>query len=341
MKTTGRRTWTWIGLLAVLLALGAFFAAGRLRPAPAPPPAPRESLTLGTPQTIFGLPLAVAEEQGLFREEGLDVTVKRFPTGKSTLEAMLRGEVEVGAGGETPIVLASFKRRDFVIIASISHSDNGGQLVAHPYSGIRTAADLPGHRIGVLWGTTAHYFLDVLLADQGLKPSAVTEVPLEAPRMAATLAARQVDAIAAFEPYASQAIAALRGSATVLDCRERCRETVVLIVSRDFPRRRPIAAQRLLRATGRAIDWIHQYPREAMALAARRLNMDIAVFDGRWNDYEFVLGLDQAYLLSLENQARWALRTFPEAGAAVPNYLDFFDFGPLTAVAPGAVAIPH
>lgn len=48
------------------------------------------------PPTLIGMPFFIAEQQGFFADEGLQVTLQRYPFGKLALEAMLRGE----AGGD-------------------------------------------------------------------------------------------------------------------------------------------------------------------------------------------------------------------------------------------------
>lgn len=51
------------------------------------------------------------------------------------------------------------------------------------------------------------------------------------------------------------------------------------------------------------------------------------------------LFLDQSTLISLEDQARWALRNKLTDAEKVPNYLDYIDPGVLKAVKPEAVKI--
>lgn len=331
----------WVALLLALLAVLVGLALWRPVPDRLIAPGPPEKLVLGVADLTAMMPVLVAEEHGFLRDVGLDVTYRRFPSGKAALEALFRGEVEAATVADTPVVFASFQRHDFVLVGSFLSSDILNYSLAHPASGIASAADLRGRRVGVIAGTSADYCLHVLLTDHGLSEAEIDKVPLAGPQMADALLNRRVDAIAAFDPYLSQAQKALGNTARVLLDRDRCQTTVGYITSRDFLRQRPEALVRLLRGTGQAIDWMRSHRQEAIALVARRLDIAPAYLEAQWDDYRLVLELRQRDLVALEQQAQWAMRSGQAPGATMPNYLDFIDFTALEAVKPRAVTVIH
>lgn len=302
---------------------------------------PRESLSIGLADVIHAMPAIIAEEKGFFRDEGLDVTVRHFPNGKPALEAQLRGELDVATVAETPVVFYSFTRRDFVILASFIRSRSEGRLVVHPQSGINTMADLRGHRVGVIAGTTAHFFLHVMLTDNGLAPGDITEVPIPVPDIIPALMARKVDAIAVFEPLGLQAQAALPTPGKQFDSGGRVAISFLYTAARDFPERRSTAAKRLLAATDKAIDWIHGHRDETIAVISRRTNLDPQIVASLLDAFTSRLSLDQALLMSLEEQARWALQAGLVKPGPIPNYLEFIDASALRAVKPEVVLGIH
>jgi len=78
------------------------------------PTGPLEKVTIGISATSLLASLVhIAEERGYFLEEGIDVEVKGYPTGKDALAATLSGELDMGTVGDTPIVSNSFERDDF------------------------------------------------------------------------------------------------------------------------------------------------------------------------------------------------------------------------------------
>ena len=257
-----------------------------------------EPLVLGVAENAGDIPALIAIEQGFYRAEGLEVAVKAWPAGKQALEAMLRGEVEVATVADTPIVIQSFQRRDFAVIATFSHN-NPYRLVARRDRGILSQNDLRGHRIGVMAGTTPQFFLHSVLADLGLAPAEIVEVNVPAAESVDAILQGRVDAVAAFDPHGYYAEKALGDNAVVMPYeRQRHEETFNYAVRRDVLQSRPEALRRLLRGTLRAIEWMRGHRREAVAIAARRLAVDEAVMESLWNNYHHALSLDQVLILS-------------------------------------------
>jgi NitT/TauT family transport system substrate-binding protein len=69
------------------------------------------------------------------------------------------------------------------------------------------------------------------------------------------------------------------------------------------------------------------------------LNVDRQALDATWGEYVFGLFLDQSILVSLEDEARWAIDNRLTTAASVPNYLSFIHVEALQAVKPEAVSI--
>jgi NitT/TauT family transport system substrate-binding protein len=336
----GIRRRQWLLVLTAILALGVGFAAWRQGGSLAAPPPP-EKLVIGLFLANLVMPVIVAEDQGFLRDAGLDVTYTYLPTGKATMDALLLGEVDVAVSAETPIMQASFLRRDFRVIANFLFSDDDIKLLAHPAAGIRSAADLRGHRIAVATGTASDFFLHVLLTDNGLTSADVTRVPLAWTQMAEALVHRRADAIVAVEPFIRHAHDGLGNASLILRNSGRCTTTVSYVTRRDFPKQRKEALVRLLRGTGNAIDWMRSHRDAAIAVGARRLEIPVAELQAHWDDYRFALELQQGYLISLEQQALWAMSSGAAPAGAMPNYLDFIDFSAMESVKPSAISVIH
>ena len=59
----------------------------------------------------------------------------------------------------------------------------------------------------------------------------------------------------------------------------------------------------------------------------------------RWPDFTFAITLDQALVINLEDQARWAIRSGLTKSSTVPNFLNYIDAAPLARVRPRAVTL--
>lgn len=303
-------------------------------------PPPPEPLVLALSENLAGYPMLIAQEKGIFLQEGLDMTYKVVSSGKEGMEILLRGEAEVAMAAELTIIVNSFRTDNLAIIATFMR-DRPHRVVARQDSGIRALADLGGHRVGVAVGTTSQFFLYEALADHGLKPSDITEVPMSAAEAPAALADGRVDAVAVFDPFAHRAIAAIGKQGLFLGLEpERYEESFNLVARRDLPPERGEALRRLLRAADRTAAWIGEHHDEAVRLVARRLDMDAAIVETLWTDYRPTLVLDQALLFLLEDRARWAIANgLAGADRSLPNYLAYIDPAPLLTVKPPAVTV--
>src|ERR1700745_4117927 len=64
------------------------------------PEKPKLSIGVGGKSLFYYLPLTIAEKQGYFKAEGLDVEVLDFPGGAKALQALLGGSVDVVSGAD-------------------------------------------------------------------------------------------------------------------------------------------------------------------------------------------------------------------------------------------------
>jgi NitT/TauT family transport system substrate-binding protein len=74
---------------------------------------------------------------------------------------------------------------------------------------------------------------------------------------------------------------------------------------------------------------------------AERLNLDREVMNALWDDFVFEISLEPSLLVTLEDEARWAIKNRLTDATEVPNYLDYIYFDALEAVKPTVVGIIH
>lgn len=334
-----------IGLLCVVLARiaralrGAALAllAG-LALALAAPRADAAELVLAASNNPGSLPIFVAEREGYFRAEGLDVRLLPCAVGRMCLRKVIDGEAQVGTVADLPIALAGLKRERFGILATINTNRNDTKIVARRAGGIRRAADLEGRRVGTFLGTTADYALEVTVLLDNADPERVRRIDLPPGQGREQLLAGTVDAVALFEPYAGELVRALGGEAVVIANEAAYSQTWNLVVSHGAARPRSEDLAALLRALDRAMRHIAGAPAEAKALLQARLGLDAALVERDWRGLGYELALNQSLLALLESQARWALRLGVLQGSP-PNYLGYVDGGALKRVRPQAAPI--
>lgn len=157
-------------------------------------------LTLAVEPAPFGL-IAVADQKGFFKQAGLDVTIKLYPSGTESLEAMLRGEVEIATAADIAFASKMNEEPSLRVVASIGLTV-GNQIVARKDRKIREPSDLKGKKIGFSPNTASDYFLYSFLLTNHLSLNDITTVPIPPARQVAAVVAGEVDAVSAFEIYA-------------------------------------------------------------------------------------------------------------------------------------------
>lgn len=240
------------------------------------------------------LPFIVAEKEGFYKQEGLNVTQRLFVTG---VEAML-----------------SFKTLNANFIASSTyaalplwHEDGSKAIgVANFYSApdnqkaiskssIKTAADLKGKTIATRKGSSSEYFLHTYLKKNNIDPNSVKILDLTPPESVAALVKGDVDALFFWEPTPTTARKALGDRGTVLStARDYYVERVSLTANKDFAAANPEVVEKFIRATKKAIDFISANPEKAIKIGADAIRADPAIVSVIVDQKPFTLVWDKA-----------------------------------------------
>jgi ABC-type nitrate/sulfonate/bicarbonate transport system substrate-binding protein len=323
-ETSSRRRW-----LALCWACIALFGG----------PARAATLTLAVADIPYSAPVLIAEAEGYFAAEGLALDIKHYPVGRICLERLLAGEAHFATVADTPIMLPGFSRRDFAILATTTVSGRENQIVVRTDRGIQKPADLQGKWLGVIPGTSGHYFADTFLLFHGVKGGTVTEQALDAKDPLGPLVRGEVDAAALFGTHATEALHRLGPVGRVMPAPAFFSVTFN-IVSR--PANQGVSdddAVKLLRAVQRAIVLLQREPERGRAIVATALKVPVADLAMTWENFEFRLQLSQPLVTTLEAEARWALRRRLVPAGVVPDYLNLVRTEPLRRLDASAMRI--
>ena len=185
----------------VLLGAGALAAPALLRAQS--PEKPRLTIAVGGKNLLYYLPLSIAESQGYFKAEGLDVTIVDFAGGSKALQAVVGGSADVVSGAFEHTLMMQPKG---IRLRAFALQGRAPQIVLgiNPKTmpGYRTVADLKGRKIGVTApGSSTNVLANFVLAKAGLKPSDVSIIGVGAGSGAvAAMRAGQIDAISNLDP---------------------------------------------------------------------------------------------------------------------------------------------
>ncbi len=298
-----------------------------------------EKISLAATAWPASAPFYVALDKGYFREEGLDVTLRTVMSGHLGLEAVLSGEVDIAASGESPIARAIINGRPVAVVANVCNIEEAILIIARKDRGISAPGDLRGKRIGVVTTTAAHFFLDTYLATSHIDPKDVQLVDLASDRQESALLDGEIDAVSTWAPHTFVLREKLGTDALVLQDRSIYTMTWVLTTTRDFSATNPERIKKFLRGVVRANRFISEEPAEALVVTSKHIGMDSPLLEREWKDYNFTAILDQSLLVNLEDQARWMIRKEAGNNRDTPNILNFTYAEALRVVQPEAVRI--
>jgi len=299
-----------------------------------------EKVKLGISQSFLSIPAYIAKKQGYFTEEGLDVEVKEYSSGKKATNALFAGEVDISTVADMPVVFNSFKREDFCIFATFTSSYRLVKIIARRDKGIKTGADLKGKRVGANRGTSSHFFLVVFLIHNRLSISDVEMVHIRTVDLPGALKNGEVDAISVWQPYTQKAKKLLKNNAIELPSSEIYRTTFNFAVMKGFANEHLETLKRFLKAIDKAATFIIKKNREtSQDIIAETFKLDNDTVSAAWDDFTFKLSLDQTLLVTWDEIARWAIQSNFIDKKRLPNYLNFVYLDALEAVKPESITI--
>ena len=189
-----------IGAFILAALLGGY--AWRGETPPAQPAGSPEPMTIAANTHYAGTGLVfVAQVKGYFANEGLNVTLQPYTTGKDALDAAMEGRAELATVADIPIMFAVMKGQPVSIVATIFTVEKDPGIIGRKDKGVLTLASLNGKRIGLTLGTSGHFVLDAFLIRQKLSTDDVTLRDLQPQELAEALLQGDVDAVATWEPY--------------------------------------------------------------------------------------------------------------------------------------------
>lgn len=141
----------------------------------------------------------VAQEEGLFRKNGLDVELVHIPSTSRAIQVMLAGEIQFSYMDGRNSVTAALKGADVVILAGVANR-LVFSFMARPE--IKNFVELRGKKIGITRiGSSTHSVTLWVMNKAGIKPEEYQMLQLvDVPNIFTAIAAGQVEAGALSPP---------------------------------------------------------------------------------------------------------------------------------------------
>ena len=152
---------------------------------------------------------AISYIQEIAPQCGIKVDVRLFSKGPEIMQAMVGGDLDVGASASEAAISARANGTPIYVVAGFARG--GARLMASPESGIKSVDDLKGKKVGVTRGSIQEVLLAAELGQHNLTSSEqpgkdITLFYLGYPDLNQALQLKQVDAIMQTEPQSAQAL---------------------------------------------------------------------------------------------------------------------------------------
>jgi NitT/TauT family transport system substrate-binding protein len=248
-------------------------------------------------------PVFIATAKGYWAEEGLDVKVKTFISGKLALDTVIWKKSDVATVAETPVVLAALQGKQVRVICTMA--ENFLYVIGRKDAGISKPADLKGKRVATLMNTSAHFFMHKYLKTHGLSRPDVKVTNLRPADMVYALIRGDIDAYFMWEPNVYFAKKELGESCIVFSGKDIYVETFNIVVLKEFADQHPDALLKILRALSRAVDFIKDNREESIRITADVIGMEADALNDIWDNYKFSVKLDKSLLQYMKEQEKW------------------------------------
>ena len=298
-----------------------------------------QDLKIGIKNNVISSLIIVADKQGFFKDEGLNVDIIQYQSGKLAVQALFRNEVDVAATFENVVVNNSLDRADFSIFTEVATTNKGCWITARSDRGIINPIDLVGKTIGTQKDSAVNYFLDMFLLFNNIKKDEVKIVFYDPKDLPKALQMGEIDAFSMNNPYSAEAKQLLgEDKITEFFDDKIYRQYYDLVAMNSYIIDHKEMLSAILKALIKAEAFAKNNPLDAQKQVIEFYGRDQTEnIVNTWSDYDFRVKLTQAQLLDLENEYRWKTND----GGDMPNYSDFVDYDILHEIKPEAVTIIH
>ncbi|HTE48777.1 MAG TPA: NrtA/SsuA/CpmA family ABC transporter substrate-binding protein [Candidatus Paceibacterota bacterium] len=324
-----------IAALVIIIVLSATFNKWQTRPVQRP-----SKVTIGSYEGEYTTLLYIADEKGYLKDENIDLEIKPYQFGILTIPDVISGALDMSLANEFAPVVRSFDSPKLRILASINKT-NSYELVARRDKGINAPADLKGKKIGIPKNSESEFFLGTFLTFNNLSRNDIQIVYIDPFDAVSKMTAGVIDATLIWPPHSFNIAKELGGNAVVWPAQNNQDAYFVLMSREDYIKKNGEVIDGMMRALVKAEEFVKSNPLESQNIVMSRTKTDPDYIKYVWPENDFSVSLDQAMIITMEDEARWAIKIKLTDQIKIPNYLNFIYFNALEKVKKDAVTIVH
>lgn len=217
------------------------------------------------------LAAVVADKQGYFKEQGLDVQTTQVASGALAMPLLLAGSIDIAFGNTISTLQAIEQGLDATIlapgaVARTTPPDSTTALLVLKDSPVKDVKELAGKRVAVnVINSSAWMYMTSLLEQNGVDPKSVQFVEIPFPQMNTPLLNKQIDAVAQVDPFATVLIKGGQARALAYPYVATSPNTDIsqYIAMTAWVKKNPDTAKRFVAAIDKAVAYINNPANDA------------------------------------------------------------------------------
>jgi NitT/TauT family transport system substrate-binding protein len=235
-------------------------------------------------------PWQVAQEAGIFQANKASVGLKWFDGYLESISALTAGQIDANSQTLGDTVSSLSGGAEQVIVLVNDNSTGNDKIIVSEE--INSVSDLKGKKVAAEEGTVDHYLLLLGLEKEGLSTEDIDFVPLETGQAATAFVGGQVDAVAVFAPFTTQALK--RPVSKELFSSQDFPGAISdhLVFSRQFVEENPEQVQAVVDSWFATLDYIQEEPTKAKEIMAKRANVTVEEYQD-YADGTTIFSLEQ------------------------------------------------
>lgn len=243
----------WSILLIALVVLLAFTACSVDRSSSSKP---LEPISIGVLPDVDSIPLIIADKNGYFKDEGVQVDIQHFKSAQDRDSALQSGKID---GAVSDILAAAFANDGGFKVKITSLTNGTYKLLVNKDKGINDISALKDKSIAISTNTIIEYATDKMLAEGGLKPEDVHKVAIpQIPTRLEMLQNGKIDAATLPDPLASVAV---KNGAVLLNSTDKLGiNPGVLLFTADAVDKKAESIKAMYRAYNKAVEYLSKEP---------------------------------------------------------------------------------
>jgi NitT/TauT family transport system substrate-binding protein len=237
------------------------------------PPVAADAVRLGYSAWPGWFPWQVAQEEGIFKANNASVELQWFDGYLESISALTAGQIDANSQTLNDTISSVSGGAELAIVLVNDNSTGNDKIIVSEE--INSVADLKGKKIAAEEGTVDHYLLLLGLEKEGLSAEDIEFVPLETGQAATAFVGGQVDAVAVFAPFTTQALKR-PGSKELFSSKDFPGAiSDHLVVSRQLIQENPEQVQAVVNSWFATLDHIEQNQEQAKEIMAKRANVTV------------------------------------------------------------------